>query len=137
MAPAHCLQLPSYLPDHPMSCIYKISNKAVEAYLEEVGIINVQAWAEVLNLWLALQILRLLDNEAIEAEDLSEVQSSVTDYLDRNQEDFDFFSCPDDSYEDVLEQLDNLEVSLFCTDFNEWLMPIRSSAILLILICLS
>ena len=57
-----------------------------------------------------LQILRLLDNEAIEAEELSEVQSSVTDYLDRNQEDFDFFSCPDDSYEDVLEQLDNLEV---------------------------
>lgn len=56
------------------------------------------------------QILRLLDNEAIEAEDLNEVQSSVNDYLDRNQEDFDFFSCPDDSYEDVLEQLDNLEV---------------------------
>lgn len=57
-----------------------------------------------------LQILRLLDNEAIDAEDLSEVQSSVADYLERNQEDFDFFSCPDDSYVDVLEQLDNLEV---------------------------
>ncbi len=36
------------------------------------------------------------------------------DYLERNQEDFDFFSCPDDSYEYVLEQLDNLEVGLSC-----------------------
>ena len=59
---------------------------------------------------LSLQILRLLDNEAIEAEELGEVQSAVADYLDRNQEDFDFFACPDDAYEEVLEQLDNLEV---------------------------
>ena len=48
----------------------------------------------------------------------------MTDYLDRNQEDFDFFSCPDDSYEDVLEQLDNLEVSSLCIKAIELQTPV-------------
>jgi len=57
-----------------------------------------------------LQILRLLDNEAIEAEDLEDTKTNVADYIESNQEEFDFYACPDDSYADVLEQLDNLEV---------------------------
>ena len=68
-----------------------------------------------------MQILRLLDNETIEAEDISEAKEMVDDYMSRNQEDFDDFSAPDDLYADLLDQLDNLEVStaflnlfLFC-----------------------
>ena len=58
-----------------------------------------------------MQILRLLDNETIEAEDISEAKEMVDDYMSRNQEDFDDFSAPDDLYADLLDQLDNLEVS--------------------------
>ena len=60
---------------------------------------------------LLMQILRLLDNETIEAEDISEAKEMVDDYMSRNQEDFDDFSAPDDLYADLLDQLDNLEVS--------------------------
>ena len=57
-----------------------------------------------------MQILRLLDNEAIEPEDVSESKDMVEDYLQRNQDDFEDFADPDDLYTDLVDQLDNLEV---------------------------
>ena len=64
-----------------------------------------------MNLVFYVQLLRLLDNEAIEAEDLAEAKDMVDDYMIRNQEDFDDFGNPDDLYADLIDQLDNLEVS--------------------------
>lgn len=57
-----------------------------------------------------MQILRLLDNEAIEPEDVSDSKDLIEDYLQRNQEDPDDFTNPDDLYSDLIDQLDNLEV---------------------------
>lgn len=57
-----------------------------------------------------MQILRLLDNEAIEPEAVVGSKEMVEDYLQRNEDDFDDFADPDDLYADLLEELDNLEV---------------------------
>ncbi|GAB4817698.1 hypothetical protein N2152v2_004744 [Parachlorella kessleri] len=54
------------------------------------------------------QMLRLLDNDAISAEDVEGVKDLVEDYIDRNQEDFEDFTNPDDLYELLLPQLDNM-----------------------------
>lgn len=59
---------------------------------------------------LCCQMLRLLDNETIEPEDILEPKELVDDYLLRNQDDFEEFGDPDDLYADLIEQLDNLEV---------------------------
>ncbi|EFN50411.1 hypothetical protein CHLNCDRAFT_144668, partial [Chlorella variabilis] len=54
------------------------------------------------------QLLRLLDNDAVQAEDVEGVKDLVDDYLDRNQDDFDEFAAPDDLYEELIEQLDGM-----------------------------
>mmetsp|Transcript_32597 Transcript_32597/g.92416 ORF Transcript_32597/g.92416 Transcript_32597/m.92416 type:complete len:687 (-) Transcript_32597:89-2149(-) len=53
------------------------------------------------------QMLRLLDNETITPDDVANVKDMVDDYLERGQEDFDEFACPDDLYDELLEQLDS------------------------------
>ena len=71
------------------------------------------------------QLLRLLDNEAIEVEDVEGVRELVDDYLARNQGGSeeaadrasatmtpDEFSEPDDLYEGLLERLDAVEAAL-------------------------
>lgn len=52
------------------------------------------------------QMLRLLDNETITPENVGDVKDMVEDYLERNQDDFDEFSDPDELYDELLEQLD-------------------------------
>lgn len=52
------------------------------------------------------QIMRALDNEAIELEDVQEIRELVEDYMERNQEDFDQFASTDDIYEPLLDKLD-------------------------------
>ena len=64
-----------------------------------------------------MQILRLLDNEAIDPEETTEAKELIDDYILRNQDDFDEFSDPDDLYADLLDKLDNLEVSWSQTYF--------------------
>lgn len=54
------------------------------------------------------QILRLLDNDAMAAEDVEGVKDLVDDYLERNQEDFEEFDTPDDIYADLVDQLDGM-----------------------------
>ena len=56
------------------------------------------------------QMLRLLDNEQLNPEDIEEVKDMVDDYLERNQESFSEFETPDDLYAGLIEQLDSLEV---------------------------
>lgn len=68
-----------------------------------------------------MQILRLLDNEAIDPEDVQEAKELVDDYILRNQDDFDEFSDPDDLYADLIEKLDNLEVRPFLLRHQTWL----------------
>eukprot|EP00884_Botryococcus_braunii_P016741 jgi/Botrbrau1/3750/Bobra.0363s0027.1 len=58
------------------------------------------------------QMYRLLDNEALEASDLSSTRDLVDDYLENGQELFDEFSNPDDAYMDILQHLEALEVSI-------------------------
>ncbi|EIE20296.1 hypothetical protein COCSUDRAFT_58005 [Coccomyxa subellipsoidea C-169] len=58
------------------------------------------------------QMLRLLDNEALEPDDMTDIKEMVDDYMDRNQDSFDEFSDPDQAYEVILEQLDGLEATL-------------------------
>ena len=48
-------------------------------------------------------------------DDMSNAKEMVDDYMERNQEDFDEFSTPDDVYEEILQDLDSLEVSEPCT----------------------
>ena len=45
---------------------------------------------------------------------MSNAKEMVDDYMERNQEDFDDFSTPDDVYEEILHHLDSLEVSQTC-----------------------
>ena len=47
-------------------------------------------------------------------DDMSNAKEMVDDYMERNQEDFDEFSTPDDVYEEILQDLDSLEVSEPC-----------------------
>ncbi|KAI3433476.1 hypothetical protein D9Q98_003288 [Chlorella vulgaris] len=54
------------------------------------------------------QLLRLLDNDAVQAEDVEGVKDLVDDYLDRNQDDFEEFAAPDDLYEELLDQLEGM-----------------------------
>ncbi|KAL4431048.1 hypothetical protein ABPG75_006304 [Micractinium tetrahymenae] len=54
------------------------------------------------------QLLRLLDNDAVQAEDVEGVKDLVDDYLERNQDDFEEFDTPDDLYADLIEQLDGM-----------------------------
>lgn len=54
------------------------------------------------------QLLRLMENDELSPEDVDGVKDLVDDYLDRNQEDFDEFSAPDDMYEEFLSQLDSM-----------------------------
>ena len=65
---------------------------------------------------MTLQILRLLENEAIDPEAVAVAKELVDDYIERNQDDFESFEDPDDLYADLLDKLDNLEVMLgpFC-----------------------
>ena len=46
---------------------------------------------------------------------MSNAKEMVDDYMERNQEDFDEFSTPDDVYEEILQDLDSLEVLEPCT----------------------
>ena len=57
-----------------------------------------------------MQLLRLLDNDVVNPEELEDVKEALDDYLTRNQDDFDDFEAPDDLYADLVDQLDNLEV---------------------------
>lgn len=54
------------------------------------------------------QMLRLLDNDEITAEDVEGVKELVEDYQERNQDDPDEFSNPDDLYGDVLDALQGM-----------------------------
>lgn len=47
----------------------------------------------------------------------------VEDYMQRNQDDFDDFAEPDDLYADLIEQLDNLEVSFQPSQYAVSTMP--------------
>lgn len=47
----------------------------------------------------------------------------VEDYMQRNQDDFDDFAEPDDLYADLIEQLDNLEVSFQLSQYAISTMP--------------
>ncbi|CAL5228864.1 g12075 [Coccomyxa viridis] len=58
------------------------------------------------------QMLRLLDNEALAVDDMSNAKEMVDDYMERNQEDFEDFVSPDDVYEEILHHLDSLEAQL-------------------------
>ena len=51
-------------------------------------------------------VLRLVDNEALQPEDVSDLKELVEDYIDRNQDDFDEFADPEDMYADL--ELDDL-----------------------------
>ena len=51
-------------------------------------------------------VLRLVDNEALQPEDVSDLKELVEDYIDRNQDDFDEFTDPEDMYADL--ELDDL-----------------------------
>ena len=52
--------------------------------------------------------------QALAVDDMSNAKEMVDDYMERNQEDFDEFSTPDDVYEEILQDLDSLEVSEPC-----------------------
>ncbi|CAI5469894.1 unnamed protein product [Closterium sp. Yama58-4] len=55
-------------------------------------------------------ILRLMDNDELSPEQVTDVKDLVEDYVERNQDDFDEFGEPDDLYESLpLEKMDALE----------------------------
>ena len=54
------------------------------------------------------QMLRLLDNEEISAEDVEGVKDLVDDYIERNQESPEEFLEPDDIYSDILDAIAGL-----------------------------
>ena len=56
--------------------------------------------------------------QALAVDDMSNAKEMVDDYMERNQEDFDEFSTPDDVYEEILQDLDSLEVSEPCLQRN-------------------
>ena len=60
-------------------------------------------------------ILRLLDNEAINPDDLGDVKDLVEDYVERNQDDFDAFEDVADMYESL--NLDALSAAL-CASYR-------------------
>ena len=51
-------------------------------------------------------------------DDMSNAKEMVDDYMERNQEDFDEFSTPDDVYEEILQDLDSLEVPEPCVPYK-------------------
>mmetsp|Transcript_10710 Transcript_10710/g.37183 ORF Transcript_10710/g.37183 Transcript_10710/m.37183 type:complete len:738 (-) Transcript_10710:1025-3238(-) len=53
------------------------------------------------------QVMRLLENDQLSPEDVNDLKELVDDYLERNQECFDEFTCPDDLYEGL--DLDTLD----------------------------
>lgn len=53
------------------------------------------------------KMLRLLDNEVIESEDVGDVRELVDDYIDRCMESPDEFVNPDDIYADLVDMLDS------------------------------
>ncbi|CAM6088959.1 unnamed protein product [Calypogeia fissa] len=56
------------------------------------------------------QILRLLDNDELSPDEVSDVKDFVEDYVDRNQDDFDDFAVVDDLYQSLpLEKMEALE----------------------------
>ena len=57
---------------------------------------------------------RSISLQALAVDDMSNAKEMVDDYMERNQEDFDEFSTPDDVYEEILQDLDSLEVSGPC-----------------------
>ncbi|KAL0027322.1 hypothetical protein WJX79_000170 [Trebouxia sp. C0005] len=59
------------------------------------------------------QIIRLLDNDALQPDELARVvNDEIPEYIDNNQEDFDAYENPDDMYAELLEQLDAVEGQL-------------------------
>ena len=64
------------------------------------------------------QMLRLLDNDEITAEDVEGIRDLVDDYIDRNQDDPDEFDVPDDLYADVLEQLETMHEAVVAAPPN-------------------
>ncbi|CAI6012044.1 unnamed protein product [Closterium sp. NIES-65] len=55
-------------------------------------------------------ILRLMDNDELSPEQVTDVKDLVEDYVERNQDDFEEFCEPDDLYESLpLEKMDALE----------------------------
>eukprot|EP00850_Spirogloea_muscicola_P008123 SM000042S15390 [mRNA] locus=s42:780817:787413:+ [translate_table: standard] len=55
-------------------------------------------------------VLRLLDNDELQPEQVADVKDLVEDYVERNQDDFDDFEDVDDLYQSLpLEKLDALE----------------------------
>ena len=71
-------------------------------------------------------------------DDMSNSKEMVDDYMERNQEDFDEFSAPDDVYEEILHHLDSLEVSEPCLPHKRFcalVVSIRSSLMSLPEIC--
>mmetsp|Transcript_14010 Transcript_14010/g.42303 ORF Transcript_14010/g.42303 Transcript_14010/m.42303 type:complete len:755 (+) Transcript_14010:91-2355(+) len=54
------------------------------------------------------QMLRLLDNEGLSVEEVTETRDMVDDYMERNQESFDEFGNPDDTYEELLDRLEGV-----------------------------
>eukprot|EP00898_Chlorokybus_atmophyticus_P007517 jgi/Chlat1/7767/Chrsp66S07233 len=58
------------------------------------------------------QVLRLLDNEELNPEDVQEVRDMVDDYVERNQEDFDEFDNVDEMYNSLpMDKLDTVDIS--------------------------
>lgn len=59
------------------------------------------------------QILRLLDNDGVSPDQVTDVKDLVEDYVERNQEDFDDFSEVDEIYSSIplekIEALENME----------------------------
>ena len=51
-------------------------------------------------------VLRLVDNEALQPEDVADLKDLVEDYIDRNQDDFEEFGDVEDMYADL--ELDDL-----------------------------
>ena len=72
-------------------------------------------------------ILRLLDNEAINPDDLADAKDLVEDYVERNQEAFDEFADVNDMYESL-----NLDVraAWLCVQHHAKRMPLRRRCLL-------
>ncbi|BDA45543.1 General negative regulator of transcription subunit 3 [Coccomyxa sp. Obi] len=58
------------------------------------------------------QMLRLLDNEALEVDDMTDIREMVDDYIERNQESVEEFENPDEIYAEIVDQLDSLEAQI-------------------------
>eukprot|EP00803_Ostreobium_quekettii_P010086 evm.model.scf_310.3 EVM.evm.TU.scf_310.3 scf_310:9187-17505(+) len=57
------------------------------------------------------QVMRCLDNETVNAEDVGDIKEMVEWYVDQNQEDFDSFAVADECYDPLLDRLNAVVIS--------------------------